>query len=418
MASANHQQISTLLAFGSALGTVRLAYLTVAVFVAAVPVAHAIGLGTPSATPVIGQPLLIDIPLRVTEDEVLPAADCVRMSASGESADGQFFPRKARVVIEGGKKPRVRIVSTEAITEPLIEFRLSLGCENVLERDFLLLPDAPGTVKGEPAKSPPSSPALADHPGPAVVAATRRLVSDSNLNTLAWARYPASQATRHEYRRLMVLANPDLFAGAVRAGAVPLAAGTVLAVPPNLPPAESRTVAMVAGIPERAVTSSATTRLTQPDRLVIGGSAAGTVGAASPLTRRELASAVDRMERMLEEQGHTEHQMIDNLKNINSAFIDVSNLVRTIEVQQQQLEIAQKALQFKIDSRSEPRAFGMLELMGMILAGGATGASLIMLHHRMHVQRVVARQVSDPADEPAKWVARWRRQAAVNLDFA
>jgi adhesin transport system outer membrane protein len=64
-----------------------------------------------------------------------------------------------------------------------------------------------------------------------------RLESVTNLNALARARYPNDIAARNEYRRLMALANPSIFAGRARVGSASLKAGTVLTVPTDLPPA-------------------------------------------------------------------------------------------------------------------------------------------------------------------------------------
>ncbi|MDK9703259.1 MAG: hypothetical protein OEL20_08965 [Sulfuritalea sp.] len=77
---------------------------------------------------------------------------------------------------------------------------------------------------------------------PAQVSAreTLRLERETNLNGLARARYPDSQATRDKFRRLMVQANPSLFAAGTAPGSVPLPAGTVLVVPADLPPAEAK----------------------------------------------------------------------------------------------------------------------------------------------------------------------------------
>ena len=63
-----------------------------------------------------------------------------------------------------------------------------------------------------------------------------RLESATNLNALAHARHPNDLASRNEFRRLMALANPSIFAGKIRVGAARLRAGTVLVVPPDLPP--------------------------------------------------------------------------------------------------------------------------------------------------------------------------------------
>lgn len=63
-----------------------------------------------------------------------------------------------------------------------------------------------------------------------------RLDSATNLNALARARHPEDIVARNEYRRLMALANPLIFAGKLRVGSAHLRAGTVLVVPPDLPP--------------------------------------------------------------------------------------------------------------------------------------------------------------------------------------
>lgn len=64
-----------------------------------------------------------------------------------------------------------------------------------------------------------------------------RLESATNLNALARTRHPDDILARNEYRRLMALANPAIFAGKVRVGSAHLPSGTVLVMPPDLPPA-------------------------------------------------------------------------------------------------------------------------------------------------------------------------------------
>jgi hypothetical protein len=403
-----------------------------AALLAASNVALAIGLGTPSTAPVIGQPLRIEIPLMVATGETLPTNDCIRITPPGDAPDRQFFPRNARVLIEGGSRPKVRIIGAEAVTEPLIEFRLTLGCGNSFARDFLILSEAPAAAKTPIAPYPtgpagaansaqPSWPAItasetgagvtASIQGPvstnAVNGTTIRLTHDSTLNALARRRYPANQNTRDEYRRLMAQANPALFAGMNRVGSVALPAGTLLTVPPDLPPPESElqpqgdmasNPVLPTGNPkrnnQRPLDTSARQPLPRQDRLTIGGDAAGTLGRLHPLSPREMAAAMDRLERMLEDQGRTEHQMISNLETLNSAFIEVKNYVQTLQSQLQQMEKAQQAQQLKIDNRPEPKALGILELLSLILVSGGVGAGLILLHHRLKIQRtdIVANQ--------------------------
>ena len=80
---------------------------------------------------------------------------------------------------------------------------------------------------------------------------TQRLLAATNLNALARARYPGDLAARNEYRRLIALANPSLFGGRVRTGAVNLPAGTELVLPAEL--------AGIAGTPATTLTATAGT---------------------------------------------------------------------------------------------------------------------------------------------------------------
>jgi hypothetical protein len=392
-----------------------------ATLLAASTAAHSIGLGAPNAAPVIGQPLRIEIPLLVAAGEILPTNDCVRITPPGDAPDRQFFPRNARVLIEGGSRPKVRIIGAEAVAEPLIEFRLTLGCGNSFARDFLVLSEAPGATQTPIASLPHISPyppqaslptLAASEAGAGTPTATLRpvperpadstmlrLAHDSTLNALARSRYPASQNTRDDYRRLMAQANPALFAGLSRVGSVPLPAGTLLAIPPNLPPPENEVPAqgeMTSPVPPTAKPkrnthslpdSPAVQRPPRQDRLTIGGDPTSALGRLHPLSPREMAATMDRLERMIEDQGRTEHQMISNLETLNSAFIEVKNYVQTLQSQLQQMEKTQQALQTRIENRPEPKTLGILELFSLILASGAVGAGLIMLHHRLRMQR-------------------------------
>lgn len=98
------------------------------------------------------------------------------------------------------------------------------------------------TPQSAPDANLPAAPAVtgsgSDIPEPAPISGeSLRLENVTNLNALARARYPDNIAARNEYRRLMALANPSIFAGRARVGSASLKAGTVLMVPPDLPPA-------------------------------------------------------------------------------------------------------------------------------------------------------------------------------------
>jgi adhesin transport system outer membrane protein len=104
---------------------------------------------------------------------------------------------------------------------------------------------APAVAEPPPPVSVATSPAAAPvveraNKGPISTASAGealRLESATNLNALARTRHPDDILARNEYRRLMALANPAIFAGKVRVGSAHLPSGTVLVMPPDLPPA-------------------------------------------------------------------------------------------------------------------------------------------------------------------------------------
>ena len=197
----------------------------------------------------------------------------------------------------------------------------------------------------------------------------------------------------------MAAANPALFAGKGAVGSVPLAAGTVLNVPPNLPrpvtaatptPAVTKGEAVAApkkkapAAPEAMAAASGKT----PDRLVIGGNAAG----IKPLSPRELAAAVDRLERMVEDQGRIHLGMSESIKTVEIAFGDLRTNLLAIEARMKALEIerikAETERARAMAALAEERArFGFLEMLALVLASGAIGAGLIHFYHRLQGRR-------------------------------
>jgi hypothetical protein len=425
----------------------------------------AIGLGSAVQNPVIGQPLRIDIPLLLAPGESMPGPDCIKLTPPADAPDRQFFPRRARAILNAGNKPRVSIIGPDPVAEPLLEFRLTIGCGNSFARDYIVLSDVPPAAPSAPSaattsnvvapfttpvvvdnapvtpreegrrikslRAPRVAPATVSAPGTdaepqdalaADTANTLRLSHDTTLNAMARVRYPTNIATRDEYRRLMAAANPEIFSGASRVGSVLIPAGTVLVVPPNLPPLESKSrtnddpdASSRPAAPKPAPPAPAPTPIPTPtqiapqkseptpipskrqDRLVIGGEASGTGPVARPLSPRELAGAIERMERMMEDQSRSELAITENLNTLNSAFIEVKNYIETLESRVRQAEEARRALEAKIDNRPEPKSLGVIELLALILSLGAAGAGLILLHHRLTMQRLAMGAAPGPA---------------------
>lgn len=383
----------------------------------------AIGLGQPVSNPVVGQPLELEIPLLLAQTEVAPAAPCVTLGQSGKGSDPQFFPRNARVTVLSGNRPHVRIVSSEAVTEPMLEFRLTLGCDTVVARDFLLLADrseswsaaAPmllpvnrmrsdisfETAPAHPRRSMPAPPSSID---------VRRLKLPvaTNLNLMARQLFPDSRARRDEYRRQIAEANPTLFSRAAHVGAVHLPAGTSLLMPTAATmPADELPVApqirratglvKVAAVPDAPAIVAATPRAAKPDHLVVGVAGAPELRSPLAMTPREISGAIERIERMVEDQGRTEVQLVGGLDTVNAAFVEMKDLVQVLDTDQRQLQRAHKALERRVADLPKPTPLGTVELLGLILAAGGIGAALIMLSHRMQMRRQAALPLPESA---------------------
>lgn len=413
------------------------------------PLVAALGLGGSIGNPILLQSLHIEIPLLLSSEETPPRLDCVRIAPAADGADTQFFPKNTKLALDLSATPRLIITSAQTVREPFYEFRIALGCNGEIARDYLVLTRLaePREVSEPPSASAASIAAtvvtLANNPAAADNAAllgskfapsstssiapsapvssqptgaktaptslnqsrtgntlrTLTLKRDSTLNLLARGRYPSNQDTRDEYRRIMALANPALFADTERVGSVPLPAGTVLTIPSNLPPPEhvssatpNAPVATPGGqtkpAPESAAKSSvkaAATDLASHDRLVIGGDAGGK--SSRPISAKEATATIERLELMLLAQATEEREVTEKLKSLETLFADTKTQLQFLEAKSKQQAADQRQLQAKFDAIPEPRAFGVLELLALIVVGGAVGAALLALSHRQQLRR-------------------------------
>ena len=402
---------------------------------AALP-AWSIGLGGPVTGPVLLQPLRIEIPVLLGADEALPRADCVRIAPPHDGSDTQFFPKQVRLTLDNSPLPRLTITSSIAVREPFLEFRIFLGCNGEISRDYLLLTRQHEAGDELNASRTPTEATIASAPASVLLPSPRtqassaplvhmlppqsrkseaptnapmtypaptdknqlRLRRDSTLNILARSRYPQNQATRDEYRRLMALANPALFGDATQVGSVPLPAGTVLTIPPNLPlpervSASASTNPPLASVPATADTVvsakrppvGSETRTASRDRLVIGGANDNSGGRL--LSAKEAAATIERLDQMLTAQASSEQEITEKLKSLEALFASTKSQLQFLEAKSKQQEADQRQLQAKLDARPEPKSLGFLELLVLVLGGGAVGAALLAFSHRQQMQR-------------------------------
>ena len=419
------------------------------------PLALALGLGGSIGNPVLMQSLRIEIPLLLSADEAPPKLDCVRISLPSDSTDNQFFPKNAKVTLELSTAPRLIITSPQTVREPFYEFRIALGCNGEISRDYLVLtrlaepqdthePSAARagntaatlvTLASQPAtttspvllgsktaphttpKTMAAQPATAAAPHTAVatpkpprtlnVERTLTLKRDATLNLLARVRYPNNLETRDEYRRLMALANPALFVEATRVGSVPLPAGTVLSIPANLPPPERASSVTPSNLPtvpagssspppdkaSKPIPTSNVARAASQDRLIIGGDAGDK--SSRPLSVKEATATIQRLELMLLAQATEQSEVNEKLRSLESLFADTKTQLQFLEAKSKQQAADQRQLQAKFDSKPEPPAFGALELLALIVVSGAIGAALLAINHRQQIQRETNANASD-----------------------
>ena len=393
--------------------------------------AHGMGLGAPSISPILGQPLRLEIPLSIHANEPPLTSDCIRIVPPAEAPDRQFFPADARIVVDMAHRPRILIVSPTRVNSPLVEFRLTIGCHGNFSKDFLVLtrlPDTQTSAAAEPASAkestrPPSrsasvssaptftspgSPSLGDTATEA--GETLTIDQDTNLNVLARQRYPNRPDLRNEYRRLIAQANPALFPGRSRFGSVPLPAGTVLNIPSGLPSLEGETSFSPKfetdpipppprPAPARTTKSdiAAAKSSASRDRLVIGGNGEGGSSAM-----RDLATSLDRLERMIEDQGRTELNMVEDLKTLDAAFIEAKNYIVALEAKTRQLEAGQRQMQARMqaDETRNDKSVGLYELLAVVLGSGVLGAGLLSLNHRLQLRRQLLVQALDLPKAP------------------
>lgn len=353
----------------------------------------ALGIGAVVRQPVFGAPLRVEIPLLLGESETPPQHGCARIQELDSSVDAQFFPRDARVLIEARGRPRVLVVASRGVVEPIVEFRLSVGCSDVVTRDFVLLADAPPAPNIEERHVAANADARNALPreGTTRFAATDTTVSSHaailpsaiSLNAIARQRYPASREKRDEYRHLMVAANPRLFQAIRNPGARQLLAGTELRTPENIPPIDPGPVAQIA---RSAPSNARPPRSGSHDRLLVGSR-----GLSDPryLASGEALAIVKRMEGMLDEQKQIEVQIDNSLRAANSAFEDTRRRFREIEETQERQTRGMRETQARMDSADKKiaQSLGLWELLLVVMASGATGAGLLILHDRLAVGR-------------------------------
>lgn len=317
--------------------------------------AFAVGLGEVEGRAVIGRPLHLTVPILGLAGDAAEAA-CATLIADGD-AEGLSG---IRIKVAGD---RVHLLTSRILTQPILQFRLRVGCASPFERSFLVLPEPAGSIE-PPAKlseavavshAPPPAKAaeIVAMPQAAPPAAPRRsivLMSSTSLRMLSRQRYPGDPNTRVSFIRQMAAANPDLFPNEAAAFDQRIAAGTRLMVPASVPAPQRRDAA-----PRRG-------------RLIIG--AEGPSRGKGPGVA-ELKETVDRLIEVMNQQVTVQIGLTERIKGAEAELAELKR-----QVQAEKLRVAQLDAELKTVREAAQRT-GTIQLVLLVLLGGVAGAWLL-----------------------------------------
>lgn len=110
---------------------------------AAAPDVGAVGFGQVSPSAVLGQPLNVQVPIHLDGGERM-FAECVKAEIT--AGDTVLLPSQIRVSVQPTPDPSqwlARIGTVGPVTEPIVEFSVSAGCEKRFMRRFTVFADPP-----------------------------------------------------------------------------------------------------------------------------------------------------------------------------------------------------------------------------------------------------------------------------------
>jgi pilus assembly protein FimV len=201
--------------------------------------AAALGFGDFRANALLGQPLNLALPVSLAEGETL-TSDCV--SAEVQSGDSRLQPGTVRARVTQGRdggEAIIRISTTVAIDEPVVNVTVSAGCPTRITRTLVLLADPPlVTVAAAPAvAAPPNTPVVQAVPPASTVNAAAPAAAARATRPATPTRATRAAAPREVARTADVATPPPPLASAPRRSRPNAAA---VATPPKPPAAEER----------------------------------------------------------------------------------------------------------------------------------------------------------------------------------
>lgn len=384
-------------------------------------VSHALGLGRAVGEPVLGESLLIEVPVTGTIDRPLDS-DCVSVRRSPDSIDAEYFPRDltARVDRQGGV-PRILLTTRSAIRQPLVEFRVSVSCGYNLSHDYLLMvsprreaPQAPAATTARPDAAATTGAGAAPAGAPSAPVETvaggslpdglagRKVVIDKDmtLEQLARKHFPGP-LRQGRFMRWVAEANPHLFDGAKQLRQHRLSAGQELVIPNGVPPrrpgdyqnglsplGEPMTADEVAAASGALARRKAEQPREEPvpspsrtpapadgrnDRLVVGS------GSGTKRDEKEAIALVDRLTGMMEQQVATQSANDEKVRQLEAATEELRKTIAKLEKDAADREarwLAERQAEKSAREQEEKHDWGQLVLA--VAGGGILGAGLLL----------------------------------------
>lgn len=386
---------------------------------AAASTTYAVGLGAPIGTPLLGKPLHLDIPL-TGHSGAPPGSECFSLAPTAEAGDELYFPRAARAYGETRQGKRMVVVVAPTITQPVVQFRLSIGCGFGFARDFLLLTDLP-TLEAPATEDAPaqliSAPQLptdvAPRPRTAPVAVeVQRLPQDTTLEALARDRYPSQPKAREKFKRMMHAANSEMIRAGERSDSQLLPRGTELIIPMGLPERRRGPYAeptrMKPATPQTSTSPSGATPAAAPpsldagakrkapkDRLIVGADA------ALPMKAAEIGGLLDRLIVVSAEHAKAEEELTERIARVQGAFAEVKQYALQMEARLRELEEARKEAERKSEVAQT------WQVLVAILLGGILGAGILHVYPRLAPRKETdvagtSQEARAPADLPQR----------------
>lgn len=295
--------------------------------------ANAVGFGEITLQSRIGEALMAEVPI-LSNSEEAPVAACFSMVALRGSDFPVITAAKPRL-IRRGSSYILQIVGYKPVNEPIFAIGLRAGCGYDIEREYVLMPEAPMALPQ--AAAPGDSPPPARKSGRPAAWLARE---GDTLEDIADALEPATPAERQRLLSGLQKANPDLAAD------LPLAEGTRIRMPgrqtPPRPEAASTAQAASAAPPTQPrkprpiPAAPPVAKAGRMDRLLLG--AAPEESKPGKSGNSALAPQDETNERLLKLET-TLHLLTQEVEKLDQA-LDLAS--KAIEAQNQ-LQLAQSA---------------------------------------------------------------------------